>query len=107
MLNEQEQGFYRYWEANRNRKRRWANILFSSLPLGLLFALPMVLFFLIEGRRHSDIISRVDLTLICLGTFLIAIFYGAFRNYFQWERNEGKFQALKRKIESEASAEMK
>ncbi|GAA4311991.1 hypothetical protein [Compostibacter hankyongensis] len=105
MLNAQEKGFYDYWEAHREKKRKWTSQLFDSLPIGLLFALPMILFFLMEGARNKAMIGKTDLVLICTGTFFIALFYSIFRGRFRWERNEEKYQALRRKLERDASPE--
>jgi|SRR5690242_12985431 len=105
LLTEQEKAFLAYWEANRIKKRKNSYQFFSSLPIGLLFALPILVFFLVEAKRDRALITPGDLVLICIGIFLVAAFYGMFRSKFNWEKKEDLYQAILRKQEASASGE--
>lgn len=105
MLTEREKTFLAYWEANRIKKGRIFHQFFSSLPLGILFALPILVFFLVEAQRDRALITPGDLILICIGIFLVAAFYGIFRSKFNWEKKEDLYQAILRKQEASASGE--
>lgn len=104
MLSEKEKAFLNYWRENRVKKGKASYQFFHSLPLGIIFALPILAFFLLEAQRDRALITPTDLILICAGIFMIAAFYGIFRSKFDWEKNEDLYRAILKKQEKQQEA---
>lgn len=101
LLSDKEKAFLDYWQQNRAKKGRISYQFLHSLPLGIIFALPILAFFLLEAQRDRALITPADLILICIGIFLIAVFYGFFRSKFDWEKSEDLYQAILKKQQRE------
>jgi len=98
MLNEKEQLFLNYWEANRLRERKIGFLLLAGLPVGLLFTIPIFLV-LFSGRfwfKRADMVANSQMSpvlIVCAG-FLIAFFIAVFHKYHQWEMKDQQYQEL-------------
>jgi hypothetical protein len=96
MLTKDEKLFIQYWENNREKKRHLSSMLVSGLPMGLIFALPVLLAVIFHDWYKSMIyISDAQLIVIMIGVLAIAVFYGVFRMKFRWQQNEQLYKELK------------
>ena len=97
MLNERERQFVQYWEANRLREKQWQQQLMAGIPMGLLFALP-VLAIIFTGKlwyKRADMMIRSQTSLILvlvIAALLIVIFVAVFSAKHQWDLNEQRYK---------------
>jgi hypothetical protein len=97
-LTSDESRFVEWWGRERERQRRRTYQLWLGLPLGLLFALPIVLNFL-AGRfwyKRADAVgmSQFNPLVLLLAVVLIAAFTGYFHRRFRWEENEQRYRSF-------------
>ena len=96
MLTEQEKLFIDYWETNRDKQKKLFYGLAVGLPLGLVFALPILLTVIFhEWYKSMIFISGSQITVILIAVFGIAVFFALFRMKFKWEENEQLYKELK------------
>ncbi len=96
MITDQEQLFINYWEANRDREKKGLYQLAIGLPLGLVFAFPVLLSVLFHDWYKSMVfISGSQITVILITVLGIAVFFALFRMKFKWEENEQRYKELK------------
>lgn len=101
MLNEKERLFVEYWERNRDREKRFIVQLLTGLPIGLLFALPIV-FILLTGKywfKRADMVanSQMSISVLVIAVLLIAGFVGVFYKSHKWEMKNQQYKQLKAK----------
>ena len=63
MLDRKEKLFVEYWETNREREKNIIYQVLTGLPIGLLFALPII-FILFTGRywfKRADMVANSEL----------------------------------------------
>ena len=98
MITDQEQLFINYWEVNRVKQKKIFYQLAWGLPLGLVFALPVLLSVIFKDWYKSMVfISSAQITLILITVLGIAVFFALFRMKFKWEENEQRYKELKYK----------
>jgi hypothetical protein len=107
MLTETERQFLRYWEANRLREKKLNKQLLLGLPIGLLFAVP-VLLLLFSGkfwyeRANMQANSQSSPVILMIAIICIAVFVAVFYKRHQWEMKEQQYLELKAKEEEEAN----
>ena len=96
MITDQEQLFINYWKANRNKQKKIFYQLAWGLPIGLVFAFPVLLSVLFHDWYKSMIyISASQVTIILITVLGIAVFFALFRMKFKWEENEQRYKELK------------
>ena len=96
MITDQEQLFIDYWEANRNKQKKILYQLAIGLPVGLVFALPVLLRVLFhDWYKQMTFISDSQVTVILITVLGIAVFFALFRMKFKWEENEQLYKELK------------
>ena len=96
MITDQEQLFINYWEVNRDKQKKILYQLAWGLPIGLVFALPVLLSVIFHDWYKSMIfISASQLTIILIAVLGIAVFFALFRMKFKWEENEQLYKELK------------
>lgn len=96
MVTHQEQLFINYWEANREKEKKVFRQLAVGLPLGLVFALPVLLSVLFhDWYKRMVFISSTQITLILITVLGIGVFFALFRMRFKWEENEQRYKELK------------
>jgi len=96
MVTEQEQLFIDYWESNRDKQKKVLYQLAWGLPLGLVFALPVLLSVLFHDWYKTMVfISPSQITVILITVLGIAVFFALFRMKFKWEENEQRYKELK------------
>jgi pilus assembly protein TadC len=100
MITEQEKLFIDYWDKNRDKQKRSFYQLLVGLPIGLVFALPILLSVIFhDWYKQMSFISGSQLTVILIGVLGIAVFFALFRMKFKWEENEQLYKELKYKQE--------
>jgi hypothetical protein len=107
MLTESERRFLEYWEAHRLREKKINKQLLLGLPIGLLFAIP-VLILLFSGKfwyqRASMVAnSQSSPVILMIAVICIAVFVGVFYKRHQWEMREQQYLELKAKKQEEES----
>lgn len=99
MLNEKERLFLQYWEANREREAQWQFQLITGIPIGLLFALPIIgiIFTAKFWYQRADMVSTTMVSpfILILAVLLIAVFIAIFYKRYLWDRKEQQYQQLK------------
>ena len=96
MLTEQEKLFLEFWEKNRDKQKKLLHQLALGLPLGLVFAFPILLSVLFHSWYKNMIyISGSQITVILITVLGIAVFFALIRMKFKWENNEQLYKELK------------
>lgn len=96
MITDQEQLFINYWEANRDKQKKTFYQLAIGLPVGLVFALPVLLSVIFhDWYKQMTFISDSQITIILITVLGIAVFFSLFRMKFKWEENEQRYKELK------------
>ncbi len=96
-LTEEEKEFIQYWEKEGKRQRKWTYMLRRNLPKGLIFSLPIALFFFAMGFKRRAIVSHGVLVTIMICLVFIALFYAIFKGHIHVDRYESHYQILKMK----------
>ena len=100
MITDQEKLFIDYWDKNRNKQKKSFYQLLIGLPIGLVFALPILLSVIFhDWYKQMTFISGSQVTVILIGVLGIAVFFALFRMKFKWEENEQLYKELKYKQE--------
>lgn len=99
MLNEKEKLFIEYWENRRDIEKRFIVQLMTGLPVGLLFALP-IMFILFTGRywfKRADMVanSQMSVGVLVIAVLFIACFVGVLYKRHQWEMKDQQYRELK------------
>jgi|SRR5690242_18706491 membrane protein YdbS with pleckstrin-like domain len=101
MLDQREKLFVEYWALNREKERNLLYQVLTGLPIGLLFALPII-FILFTGRywfKRADMVANAELNPVLLvsAVFIIAVFVAVLYKRHQWEMKEQQYKELKAK----------
>lgn len=107
MLTEREKEFIQYWEANRAREKQWQYQLLTGIPVGLLFALP-VLAIVFTGKlwyKRADMAmnTMVNPVVLVIAVFVITVFVSIFYKRHQWDMKEQQYLQLKARQNQEAN----
>ena len=98
MLTKDEKEFIDYWEKNRDKQKTLSSQIATGLPIGLIFALPILIVVIFhDWYKNMIFISSSQVIVIIIGVLLVAIFFAVFRNKFKWENNEQLYKELKYK----------
>lgn len=96
MITEQEQLFINYWELNRSKQKKAVYKLAIGLPVGLIFALPVLLTVIFhDWYKRMIFISSSQMIIILFTVLGVAVFFAFFRMKFKWEENEQQYKELK------------
>lgn len=96
MLNEKEELFLKYWEANRQRQKKLIYQLIIGLPAGLAFAAAIMCNFRSEWYKRADMMinSNSNPIIILTALLIIVIFVAIFSKKFQWDQREQRYLEL-------------
>jgi len=99
MLDQKEKLFVEYWELNRMKEKNIFYQLLTGLPIGLLFALPII-FILFTGRywfKRADMVANSELNPVILvsAVLMIATFVAILYKRHQWDMKEQQYKELK------------
>ena len=108
MVTEEEKKFIHYWEKNRNKEKKVSRQFLIGLPIGLLFAVPIVLNFSagwykranMWAQGHNDDKTGVVLTIAAL---LIVVFVAIFYRRHKWDLHEQQYRELLQKRNRETA----
>ena len=96
MLTDQEKLFVDFWEKNRDKEKHVLKKLALGLPIGLVFAFPILLSVLFRSwYKNMVYISGSQITIILIAVLAIAVFFSLIRMKFKWENNEQLYKELK------------
>lgn len=96
MLTKDELLFIEYWEKNKDKEKQFLRQLAGGLPMGLVFALPVLVAVIFHGWYKNMIyISDSQIIVITITVLFVAIFFSIFRGKFKWEHNEQLYKELK------------
>jgi len=106
MLTETQKAFLKYWEENRLREKKINKQLLLGLPIGLLFAIP-VLIILFSGkfwyqRANMEANSQSSPVVLIIAIICIAVFVALFYKRHQWDQREQHYLELKAKEKEES-----
>lgn len=126
MLSEKDMAFMRRWEAVREQESRFKTKLLSGLPMAMLFAAPILLFFVIvkiffpswfatATHRQTQVVvpeltqqhmalSEGNVIMAFVAVLIVVLFFSYFRMNYKWENNEQIYQELKSKQKKESNA---
>jgi DNA repair photolyase len=105
MLTNDERLFCEYWEKNRDKEKKFMRQLATGIPIGLIFALPVLLAVIFhDWYKNMIYISQSQLMVIMLGVLSVTLFFAVFRNKFKWENNEQLYKELKFKEKKDNAA---
>lgn len=95
MLEERERAFVEYWTEHRERESKLFYQLMTGLPVGLLFAVPIIIL-LFTGRfwyKRADMVANSELSVGLLSTAIlaIAVFVAVLYKRHQWEMKEQQY----------------
>lgn len=101
MLSEREKKFVDYWESCRDKEKQWQRQFVQGLPIGLLFALP-ILAILFTGKywyKRADAVAHAKLnpSVLVIAVLIITIFIAFFYKRYQWEMRDQLYRELKNK----------
>ena len=99
MLDRREKLFIEYWELNREKEKNIFYQVLTGLPIGLLFALPII-FIVFTSRywfKRADMVANTELNPVLLvsAVFIIATFVAVLYKRHQWEMKEQQYKELK------------
>ena len=105
MLTDQEKLFITYWENNRDKEKKVLYQLAVGLPVGLVFALPILLSVLFrDWYKQMSFVSNSQITVIMIAVLGIAVFFALIKMKFKWENNEQLYKELKFKDQKNDAA---
>ena len=111
MLTEREKQFISYWEEHRLKEKKWNRQLLIGLPIGLLFAIPIILsvfsakFWYKRADMEANAIGSSSVVIIAI--LIIAIFFAIFYKRHQWDLREQQYQELKAREDSKPEDNIK
>jgi hypothetical protein len=98
MLTKREKDFIVYWEHNRKRQKKLFRQFLVGIPLGLLFAIPILINFVSGWHKRADMLvsNPYDFNplLLIIALLLIVGFVAIFSKHHQWEMREQRYQEL-------------
>ena len=97
MLTQQEKDFIIYWEQNRQKQKKTFRQLLVGVPIGFLFAIPILINFFSGWYKRADMVANTNdfnpLVLI-IALLLIIAFVAIFSKHHQWEMREQRYREL-------------
>jgi hypothetical protein len=93
-LSEAEQRYIDYWEKNRLREKKLLNQLLIGLPLGIVFAAPVLLnlFGRWYIRADMQVNTRLNPVVLIIAVLLIVVFIAIFSRKHKWEMKEQQYR---------------
>jgi mannose/fructose/N-acetylgalactosamine-specific phosphotransferase system component IIC len=119
MLSEKDKAFIKRWENVRLTESTFKHKILSGMPMAMLFAVPVALFFVIvkiffpswfatATHRKTEVvvpglteqhmsISAGNIITAFIAVLIVVLFFAYFRMHYKWENNEQLYQELKSK----------
>ena len=95
-FTDDEKRFIEYWENSRTKEKKLTNQLLIGLPLGVIFAVPVLLNLFLGWNKQAEAVARTKLNPIVLITavVLIIVFVAVFSRKHKWEMKEQLYKEL-------------
>lgn len=108
-MDERDQYFIEYWEANRERESKLLVQLLRGIPIGLIFALP-VLLIVFTSRfwyKRADMLVNAKLNpwVLIIAIFFIAVFVAVFYKRHQWDMKDQHYNEIKKRKKPEVGGD--
>jgi hypothetical protein len=104
-LSPQQEEFMAWWEKNRDKEKRTFRQLVVGLPLGLIFASPIILNFIASRfwYRRAEAVgnSQFNPAVLLIAAAAIAAFVAIMNKKLKWEQHEQYYLSLKARKEDE------
>jgi hypothetical protein len=98
MLTQQEEAFIRYWEENRSRQKKVFRQFLVGIPVGLAFAIPIVVNFAsgwdVQPEVNQASSSKSLLMVLMVALLLIVGFVAIFYQKYKWDQYEQRYREL-------------
>jgi sterol desaturase/sphingolipid hydroxylase (fatty acid hydroxylase superfamily) len=99
MLTRQEEAFIRYWEENRSRQKKVFRQFLVGIPVGLAFAIPILINLLsgwdIKAAQESNSTFQKSQVMVLMVALLLIIgFVAVFYQKYKWDQYEQRYQEL-------------
>ncbi|MBN9383620.1 MAG: hypothetical protein J0H74_22880 [Chitinophagaceae bacterium] len=98
MLTQQEEAFIRYWEENRSRQKKVFRQFLVGIPVGLAFAIPIVVNFAsgwdVQAEASSASSQKSLLMVLMVALLLIVGFVAIFYQKYKWDQYEQRYREL-------------
>jgi len=97
MLTKEETAFIDYWERNRLRRKKVVKQFLLGVPIGLLFAVPIVINLFSHWDKHADIEANspdFDPRVLLVALLLIIGFTSIFWQRHKWDQYEQRYREL-------------
>lgn len=126
MLSEKDKAFIKRWETERETASTFKHKLLAGLPMALLFALPILVFFAVvkiffpswfatATHRSTEVVvpemtqqfmtlSAGNVIMAFIAVMAVAVFFSYFRMHYNWENNEQLYKELKSREKKQADA---
>jgi hypothetical protein len=104
MLTQREKDFIRYWEANRLRRKKTSRQFLIGIPVGLAFAIPILINFSSGWYRRADMEANspdFNPMVLFVALLLIVGFSAIFYQRHQWDQYEQRFQEFQARLAKE------
>lgn len=108
-LTEEEKKFVDYWSKNREKEKKTFRQLLVGLPIGLLFAIPIIINFSSGWYKRADMWARAhadDNTalVLAIAAMIIVVFVAIFSRKYRWERYEQQYREILHKMGKESTS---
>jgi membrane protein YdbS with pleckstrin-like domain len=94
MLTQHEKDFIIYWKENREKKKKIFRQLSIGIPIGFLFAIPIVINFVSGWYKRADMILNSGGLVLIIAFLLIIGFVAIFSQQHQWDMREQHYREL-------------
>jgi len=98
MLTRQEEAFVRYWEENRSRRKKVFRQFLVGIPVGLAFAIPIVVNFAsgwdVQPAVSSAASQKSLMMVLMVALLLIVGFVAIFYQKYKWDQYEQRYREL-------------
>jgi len=99
MLTQQEEAFIRYWEENRSRQKKVFRQFLVGIPVGLAFAIPIVINFAsgwdVQAAAENSASSQKSLMMVLMVALLLIVgFTAIFYQKYKWDQYEQRYREL-------------
>jgi len=104
MLSKEETAFIDYWERNRLRRKKVVRQFLLGVPIGLLFAVPIVINLFSRWDKHADMEANgpdFDPRVLFVALLLIVGFTSIFWQRHKWDQYEQRYLELLARRERE------
>jgi membrane protein YdbS with pleckstrin-like domain len=101
MLSRKEQDFIAYWEANRTKQKKLFRQWLIGLPVGLLFAVPVLINYITGWHKRAVMVAGASFNplILLIAVMAIITFSAIFYKQHQWDQLEQRYHELKAREE--------